>query len=142
MGERLQEMREVFKMFDADSSGTLDVGELRDVMHSIGLAPEDWEIRAMIAEVDGDNSGEIDWSGFLYLMSKKTVDAENQQRLAFEFFLEPNDRSGKIYRERFVSQMQKLTNEFSKEDLEAMLVQSKCEDHDTSYMTYKEFIKM
>lgn len=140
--ERLDEMREVFRMFDADNSGTLDINELRDVMHSIGLAPEDWEIRAMIAEVDGDNSGSIDWSEFLYLMSKKTVDAENQQRLAFEYFCEKNDRSGKIFRDRFVTQMQKLTSEFSREDLEAMMVQSKCEDLDTSYMTYKEFVKM
>merc|ERR1712139_370756 len=140
--ERLQEMREVFKMFDADSSGTLDIGELRDVMKSIGLAVEDWEIRAMIAEVDGDDSGEIDWGEFLYLMSKKTVDAENQQRLAFEYFLEKNDSSGKIWKERFVSQMQKLTSEFSKQDFEAMMVQAKCEDRDTSYMTYKEFVKM
>merc|ERR1712072_1186711 len=140
--ERLDEMREVFKMFDADSSGTLDIGELKDVMKSIGLAPADWEIRAMIAEVDGDDSGEIDWGEFLYLMSKKTVDAENQQRMAFEYFLEKNDSSGKIWKDRFVSQMQKLTNEFSKEDLEAMVAQSKCEDHDTSYMTYKEFVKM
>merc|ERR1719163_1932981 len=63
--ERLEEMREVFKMFDADNSGTLDLGELRDVMKSIGLAPEEWEIRAMIAEVDADGSGEIDWNEFL-----------------------------------------------------------------------------
>merc|ERR1719161_3423906 len=96
----------------------------------------------MIAEVDGDGSGEIDWAEFLYLMSKKTVDAENQQRLAFEFFLEKNDRGGKIWKERFVSQMQKLTSEFSKEELEAMVVQAKCEDHDTSYITYREFVKM
>merc|ERR1711967_112657 len=67
--ERLAEMREVFAMFDADSSGTLDIGELRDVMKSIGLAVEDWEIRAMIAEVDGDGSGQIHWPEFLYLMS-------------------------------------------------------------------------
>jgi len=140
--ERLEEMREVFKMFDADGSGTLDIGELRDVMKNIGLAPEDWEIRAMIDEVDDDGSGQIDWGEFLYLMSKKTVDAENQQRLAFEYFLEKNDRSGKVWKERFVTQMQKLTNELSREELEAMMVQAKCEDHDTAYMTYKEFVKM
>lgn len=140
--ERLEEMRQVFGMFDADNSGTLDIGELRDVMKSIGLAPEDWEIRAMIAEVDDDNSGTIGWAEFLYLMSKKTVDAENQQRLAFEFFLEPNQKGGKVSKERFVSQIQRLTNEFSKEELEAMIVQSKCEDHNTDYMTYKEFVKM
>jgi Ca2+-binding EF-hand superfamily protein len=140
--ERLKEMRQVFEMFDADNSGTLDIGELRDVMHSIGLAPEEWEIRAMIAEVDDDNSGEIEWAEFLYLMSKKTVDAENQSRLAFEYFLEKNDTSGKIWKNRFVEQMQKLTSEFTRQELEAMLVQAKCEDMDTSYMTYKEFVKM
>jgi len=140
--ERLAEMREVFQIFDVDNSGTLDIGELRDVMKSIGLAPDDWEIRAMIAEVDADGSGEIDWSEFLYLMSKKTVDAENQQRLAFEFFLEPLDTSGQIRKERFVSQMQKLTSEFSKDELEAMIIQAKAEDDDSSHLTYKEFVKM
>jgi len=140
--ERLAEMRQVFQMFDADNSGTLDITELKSVMTSIGLALEDWELRSMIAEVDDDGSGTIDWGEFLYLMSKKTVDAENQQQLAFEFFMEPKDRSGKIRKERFVSQIQKLTNEFSKETLEAMIVQAKCEDHDFNTLSYKEFVKM
>jgi Ca2+-binding EF-hand superfamily protein len=140
--ERLKEMRSVFDIFDSDKSGTLDIDELKDVMKSIGLAPQDWEIRAMIAEVDDDGSGTIDWGEFLYLMSKKTVDAENQQRLAFDFFLEPRDPGGRIKKERFVSQMMKLTSEFSKEELEAMIVQAKCEDHDTNFLSYKEFVKM
>lgn len=140
--ERLAEMRDVFNMFDADGSGTLDVEELRIVMASIGLSVEEWEIRAMISEVDADGGGEIDWGEFLYLMSKKTVDAENQQRLAFEFFLEPKDRGGRIKKERFCSQMMKLTSEFKKEELEAMIVQAKCEDHDTNFLSYKEFVKM
>merc|ERR1719446_869897 len=104
--ERLAEMKGVFQMFDADNSGTLDLTELKSVMTSIGLALEDWELRSMIAEVDDDGSGTIDWGEFLYLMSKKTVDPENQQRLAYEFFLEPKERSGKIRKERFVSQVQ------------------------------------
>merc|ERR1719373_953854 len=111
-------------------------------MNSIGLAPQDWEIRAMIAEVDADGSGTIDWLEFCYLMSKKTVDAENQQRLAFDFFLEPTDRSGKIRRDRFVIQMQKLTSEFTVEELEAMIVQAKFEDSDLNSLSYREFVKM
>jgi calmodulin len=140
--ERLAEMRAVFNIFDADASGTLDISELKSVMHSIGLAPEDWEIRAMIAEVDSTGSGQIDWPEFLYLMSKKKVDAENQQRLAFEFFLEHNNRTGKIRRDYFVSQMQKLTSEFTAAELGAMIVQAKFEDSDLHYLTYKEFVKM
>lgn len=140
--ERLAEMREVFNIFDADSSGTLDIKELKSVMHSIGLAPEDWEIRAMISEVDSTGSGMIDWPEFLYLMSKKSIDAENQQRLAFEFFLESNNRTGRIKREYFVSQMQRLTSEFSAAELEAMIVQAKFEDSDLNSLTYKEFVKM
>merc|ERR1711924_143039 len=140
--ERLAEMREVFQIFDADSSGTLDIKELKSVMHSIGLAPEDWAIRAMISEVDSTGSGMIDWPEFLYLMSKKSIDAENQQRLAFEFFLEHNNRTGKIRKDYFVAQMQRLTSEFSAADLEAMIVQAKFEDSDLNSLTYKEFVKM
>mmetsp|Transcript_87741 Transcript_87741/g.165471 ORF Transcript_87741/g.165471 Transcript_87741/m.165471 type:complete len:576 (+) Transcript_87741:222-1949(+) len=140
--ERLKEMWAVFEQFDTDKSLTLDLSELKSVMLNIGLCPEDWELRAMIAEVDADESGCIDWNEFLYLMSKKNVDAENQQRLAFEFFLEPQDRSGKIRKERFVQQMRKLTKEFSVTELEAMIMQAKFEDTDATYLTYKEFVKM
>lgn len=140
--ERLKEMRQVFEHFDADNSGTLDISELRTVMMSVGLSPEDWELRAMIAEVDADESGVIDWPEFLYLMSKKNVDAENQQRLAFEFFLEPNDKSGRIRRERFIQQMRRLTKEFTAEELGAMMFQAKFENTDASHLTYREFVKM
>merc|ERR1712187_44861 len=138
--QRLEELRGVFELFDADGNGSLDSTELGMVMRAIGLHVGEKEIKAMINSVDADGSGCIEWPEFLFLMSKKVPDVENRHLLAFEFF----DREGKgrIQRRDFVASMQQLTNEFSSEELEEMVAQSKFEDDDYSSISYKEFVKM
>jgi len=138
--ERLAELREVFSLFDKDGSGGLDVKELGLVMRSLGLCPTDMEIQGMINEVDVDHSGCIEFHEFLYLMSRKVADPENQHRLAFQFF--DQERFGFITRDNFVRQMQELSNEFSVEDLDEMILQAKFENADLDTLTYKEFVKM
>merc|ERR1712232_15158 len=138
--QRLAELREVFSLFDADGNGSLDSKELGTVMRVLGLHMEEKEIKAMIASVDADNSGCIEWPEFLFLMSKKVVDSENQHRLAFEDF--DKQQRGRIYKSDFIKQMKRLTNEFTAAELEEMTVQVKFEDDDFSSITYKEFVKM
>lgn len=138
--ERLAEMREVFSLFDKDNSGTLDVKELGMVMRSIGLHAHENDIRAMINEVDADGSGQIEWPEFLYLMSRNNTDAENQHRLAFEFF--DRERLGRISRADFIAQMQMLSSDFTVAELDEMIIDSKFEDSDMSSLTFKEFVKM
>eukprot|EP00929_Paragymnodinium_shiwhaense_P027774 TRINITY_DN1621_c1_g1_i1.p1 TRINITY_DN1621_c1_g1~~TRINITY_DN1621_c1_g1_i1.p1 ORF type:complete len:650 (-),score=203.48 TRINITY_DN1621_c1_g1_i1:320-2269(-) len=138
--QRLAELREVFSLFDADGNGSLDAKELGTVMRVLGLHMEVKEIQAMIASVDADNSGAIDWPEFLFLMSKKVVAADNQHRLAFEYF--DKQQRGRIFKSDFIKQMKRLTNEFTSAELEEMTVQAKFEDDDYGSITYKEFVKM
>jgi len=138
--ERLAELREVFSAFDANGDSTLSVKELGLVMRSVGLCPTDMEIQGMINEVDADQSGRIEFPEFLYLMSRKVADPENQHRLAFQFFDEERDDC--IQRKIFIRKMQELSSEFSIEDLDEMIFQAKFENADLDTLTYKEFIKM
>jgi len=144
--KKLKEMRRVFDIFDKDGNGSLDAKELKDAMAGIGLSPTDFELRAMIAGVDADGSGCIEWNEFLHMMNKKVVDPENQHRLAFNYFLEGDTSSGpqssSITRSCFVSQMRKLTSEFSETELHEMFHQAKFENNDYTRLTYKEFVKM
>jgi calmodulin len=54
------ELRQAFRVFDQDGSGTISSDELRYVMNSIGETLTDEEIDAMIREADLDGDGTID----------------------------------------------------------------------------------
>lgn len=46
-------------------SGTIDATELRATLEALGQKPTDEELFLMIAQVDEDNSGEIEFPEFL-----------------------------------------------------------------------------
>ena len=62
MGEKDydQELRDAFKVFDRDNSGTISSAELRDVMKALGENLSDAEIEEMMNEADVDHSGTVD----------------------------------------------------------------------------------
>ena len=50
--DELEEIREAFKLFDTDDSGTIDSDELKVAMRAMGFEPKRDEVRRMIAESD------------------------------------------------------------------------------------------
>ena len=59
--EMYAELEGAFNLFDLDGGGDIDAKELGTVMRSLGQNPTDEEIDAMIAEVDDDGSGSIEF---------------------------------------------------------------------------------
>ncbi|KAG6367610.1 hypothetical protein INS49_001803 [Diaporthe citri] len=57
-----QELREAFKVFDRDNTGTISKDELRQVMKSIGESLTEAEIDEMLHFADSDGSGTIDYA--------------------------------------------------------------------------------
>jgi calmodulin len=57
--EEIEACRDAFQKFDRDGSGAIDSFELRATLKAMGQEPTDEELFDMIAEVDGDGSGEI-----------------------------------------------------------------------------------
>lgn len=64
-----KELREAFKVFDRDNSGTISSEELRRVLSSLGEDLTDEQIDEMIKSADRDGNGTIEckyllnWSG-------------------------------------------------------------------------------
>lgn len=57
------EWRAQFALFDADGDGHLTATELREVMRSLGMKPEEGACESMINEVDADGNGTVEVSG-------------------------------------------------------------------------------
>lgn len=53
--------------------GTIDATELKVAMRSLGFEPKQEEIQKMIADIDKDGSGTIEFPEFLELMTAKMV---------------------------------------------------------------------
>ena len=60
-------LRETFDMYDADGSGDIDQSELKTLMAQLGFDLSDEELSNMVAEVDVDGNGEIDYDEFVQL---------------------------------------------------------------------------
>jgi hypothetical protein len=58
---------------NADGSGTIDAKELKVAMRALGFEPKKAEIEKMIADIDTDGNGTIDFSEFLEMMTAKMV---------------------------------------------------------------------
>ena len=65
--EHLLKYRQLFDDFDVDKGGTLDLGELKDMLKSVGQDLTIDELKEIITDFDDDNSGEIDFEEFLQI---------------------------------------------------------------------------
>ena len=69
--EEQAEYREAFNLFDKDGNGRITVSEIREVMVSMGgNKPTDDEIRDLIADIDTDNNGTLEFEEFLVFMQR------------------------------------------------------------------------
>ncbi|KAJ3118785.1 Centrin-4 [Phlyctochytrium bullatum] len=71
--QQVAEIKEAFDLFDTDGSGSITNKEWRVAMRAMGFEPTKDELRLMLAEMDKDGSGTIDFDEFLAMISKRLI---------------------------------------------------------------------
>nr|XP_043610451.1 probable calcium-binding protein CML20 isoform X2 [Erigeron canadensis] len=89
-------MKEAFELFDTDGNGTIDAKELSNAMRALGFEMTKEQINDMIADVDKDGSGAIDFDEFVYMMTDKIGERSSKQELSKAFNILDHDKNGKI----------------------------------------------
>merc|ERR1711939_842822 len=74
--EQIDEFKQAFYSFDEDGEGTIGREELGQLLEALGENLTPPEVDEMMAEVDEDGSGQIDFDEFLGMMQKKMSDDE------------------------------------------------------------------
>merc|ERR1712010_218739 len=115
--EQLDCFTEAFRMFDQDGSGTISTGEFRDVCLAVGMTPTDTELKAMITELDQDQSGDIDLKEFLTAMQAKTQDPEGEEIIMEAFKIMDADGSGALSHAEMRDVLQHLGEKMDDEEI-------------------------
>lgn len=99
--EQVEHFREAFNLFDTDGSGCIDADELGACMRFLGKYYSEEEILEMIADWDLNESGTMNLTGFLGMISALTdcFDTERELYKAFEEF-DPS-HSGRLEMDTF-----------------------------------------
>jgi len=116
--QQVEEFKEAFSEFDIDGDGTITTQELGTVMRRIGERPTDKELTDMVAEVDEDKSGTIEFNEFLQMMANRQGDSEKIQKV-FRVFDKNDD--GFITSIELAKVMSDLGERLSEEELEEMM---------------------
>ena len=90
------EIKEAFDLFDTDGGGTIDPGELKAAMTSLGFEAKNQTIYQMISDLDEDGSGTIDFDEFLDMMTARMSDKDSREDIQKVFKLFDDDRSNTI----------------------------------------------
>ena len=69
--EEQEKCREAFCRFDKDRNGTIDSWELKHALEAFGIKAADEEIFIMIAEVDVNNNGMVDFAEFVKVLQSQ-----------------------------------------------------------------------
>ncbi|KAM0950910.1 putative EF-hand domain-containing protein [Dioscorea sansibarensis] len=119
--EKYQEIYEAFQLFDTDGSGTIDAKELHVAMRALGFEMTEEQIKEMIADVDRDGSGAIDFNEFLHMMTAKMGERDTKEELMKAFRIIDQDKNGKISPDDIIRIAKELGESFTQQEIKEMI---------------------
>ena len=119
--EQRQEIKEAFDLFDTDGSGSIDSKELKVAMRALGFEPKKEDIKRMIAELDVEGNGTIEFTPFLDLMTLKMAERDPREEMLKAFRLFDEDETGKISFKNLKRVAKELGENMSDDEIQEMI---------------------
>ncbi len=77
--QEICELREAFNIFDIESDGSIEISQLKILMNTLKIYPNEKELEQIIAEADPDNSNQIYFNQFLKIIGKRRKSKKNDE---------------------------------------------------------------
>lgn len=138
--EQIDEFKQAFYSFDEDGEGTIGRSELGDLLEALGENLTATEVDEMMAEVDEDGSGQIDFDEFLGMMQKKMSDDQLEKEIMDSFALLDKDGSGLISADELKHVVTDFCGKLSDSEVNDLL--SEADITGDGLLSYEEFYKI
>ncbi|RCV09147.1 hypothetical protein SETIT_2G003300v2 [Setaria italica] len=141
MAERFTQIKAAFDLFDRNMDGFITVEDLGAVLESLGQNNTAFELQSMIAMVDSDGDGAINFEEFSMLMELKPngVDSDEEMTRAFRMF--DMDKDGFISEAELCHIMYNLGSNLSGDEVKEMMrVADTDGDGRLSYEEFKQIM--
>lgn len=86
--KELENLKRQFIKLDLDGSGFIDEHEIQALVKKLGKKVEDYDLKAMLREVDEDGSGSIGFNEFLKIIASMMKDTDALKRSGFAALLD------------------------------------------------------
>lgn len=136
----VEEIRQTFRLFDENNDGNIDEKELGNVFRSLGQHYTPAELNEMIAEIDSDGSGVIEFSEFLQLMRRRMRDTDTEEEMVEAFKVFDRDGDGLISLSDLKLVMRQIGEDLQPKDCEDIILAGD-RDNDGK-LNFDEFIRM
>ncbi|GAX85124.1 hypothetical protein CEUSTIGMA_g12544.t1 [Chlamydomonas eustigma] len=138
--DRISELKEAFSLFDRDGDGCITTKELGTVLRAVGKSPTDAEVKKIVADIDSDGRGLLDFQEFLSVMTRdiKNFDNETELKGAWKVF----DREGKgfIHTSELKHVLGNIGEALSPTELDDLCKEA--DPHNSGKVMFEEFVKM
>ena len=112
--------------------------ELKFVLNGIGMEPSDEEVAEMIAEIDEDQSGSINFDEFLVMMKTRMDERDPEKELKEAFNVFDLDKDGLIHWKELKVTLEKLGSELTSNEVHDMVMDM----DDDGVINYEKFKQM
>jgi Ca2+-binding EF-hand superfamily protein len=143
-----EEMKEIFKIFDADGSGAIDPKEIREQMISLGFVVDNTTIYQLISDLDSDGSQKLEFDEFFVMLRdtleihKDSFNSRHNFVQIFDFLddLDPQNRDGKID----CTNLRRLANVLGDDiaDAEIELMVQRADPEGKGYVAAEDFYQL
>lgn len=137
---RIKEYKEAFEIFDKDNDGSITMVELRNVMKTLNQEPSDQELNEMIAEVDIDGNGKIDFEEFVNLMNKRSKETDAEEEVINAFKVLDKDGQGVLSSTELRHIMTTLGDALTEDEVDEMIREADIDGD--GQINYEEFVRM
>ena len=136
---QIEEYKEAFDLFDKDGDGVIDTQELDFVLRALGIRLNSTELQEMIAEVDEDGNGTIDFHEFLSMLTKKLKESDAMIDVINTFKIFDKDGNGCVSTAELRYILTSMGEKLDKNDVDDLL--NECDVDGDGNIYCEEFLR-
>ncbi|XP_034256220.1 troponin C-like isoform X3 [Thrips palmi] len=141
--QKMAMLRKAFQMFDTTKCGSIETIKISTILNTLGLLFDDGELQNIIAEVDSDSAGKVNFDGFCEIAANFLEEEDSeamQEELKEAFRLYDREGNGYITTKTLKEILAALDDKLGNDDLDGIIQEIDTDGSGT--VDFDEFMEM